>query len=240
MSVFRFKQFSVSQADAAMKVGTDSVLLGALVQQPGAISVLDIGTGTGLLALMMAQRFPGADIDAVEIDIPAYEEAELNIKKSRWSHRIHARRSSFLDYMNTCSRSYDLIISNPPYYRADHSFGIGDEQRSRARHDHELPFEALLEGSRKLVSDAGSCWFILPVQEAGELKRLSSAAGLFLFHEVSIRPKISKEVNRLVMGFCCTGQPLVSRELTIYEENGVYTEAYYGLTKDFYLWKERQ
>jgi tRNA1Val (adenine37-N6)-methyltransferase len=238
MSVFRFKQFEVKQSDSAMKVGTDSVLLGCLAEQAGTSAILDIGTGTGLLCLMMTQRFPHAIIDAVEIDASAYEEAKLNAEQSPWNDRITIHHQSFQDFENAAAKKYDLIISNPPYYKASGNIKIADVSRSNARHDGELPFEALLKGCSSLLQNEGSCWFVLPIQEAEWLVAACSTCGLYLNQRISIFPKRSKEANRVVLALGKTQQPLIEKRITIYNEDGSYTQEYFELTQEFLLWEK--
>jgi tRNA1Val (adenine37-N6)-methyltransferase len=188
---------------------------------------------------MLAQRFPQAKIDAVELDKEACAEAQFNVKQSPWANRLQVIESSFQEHAAHCSSRYDLIISNPPYYRSRANISIPDQQRSMARHDHALPFAALLSGSAKLLSNDGSCWFILPVREAQLLLVASKDTGLHLVHTKAIRPKASKEVNRLIMAFARQGAILKNSELVIYNEDGSHTQAYYELTKDFYLWEKQ-
>jgi tRNA1Val (adenine37-N6)-methyltransferase len=221
-----------------MKVGTDSVLLGCLVKQAAVTAILDVGTGTGLLALMMAQRFSSAIIDAVEIDSEAFDEASYNIRESSWSGRMSIYHSSFQEYIKTCGKKYNLIISNPPYYKGSDNIKIEDIQRSRARHDNELPFEALLKGCCELLVENGSCWFVLPKQEGESLISISQQFGLFLHHKISVQPKPSKEVNRLVLGFSNVPQTAIEQSITIYGEDGSHTLEYYELTKLFLLWEQ--
>lgn len=238
MSVFRFRQFEVRQSQSAMKVGTDSVLLGCLAQQPGASAILDIGTGTGLLSLMMAQRFPQASVDAVEVDALAYEEAALNAGQSPWAHRIHVHHQTFQDFVAQTNTLYDLIISNPPYYKAAGNVKIEDRQRSNARHDGELSFEDLLKGCAALLSDKGSCWLILPKQESELLLALINGYGLHLHRGISISPKHSKEANRIILCLGKTQQQPTEQSLTIYNEEGSHTKDYFELTREFLLWEK--
>jgi tRNA1Val (adenine37-N6)-methyltransferase len=221
-----------------MKVGTDSVLLGCLVKQAAVTAILDVGTGTGLLALMMAQRFSSAIIDAVEIDSEAFDEASYNIRESSWSGRMSIYHSSFQEYIKTCGKKYNLIISNPPYYRASGNIKIADVSRSNARHDGELPFEALLKGCSSLLQTEGSCWLVLPVQETEWLVAACSTFELYLNQRISIFPKRSKEANRVVLALGKTQQPLIEKRITIYNEDGSYTQEYFELTQEFLLWEK--
>lgn len=221
-----------------MKVGTDSVLLGCMAGQAGAAAILDIGSGTGLLALMMAQRFPSAHIDAVEIDPFAGEEAVFNVEQSEWSERIDVHRQSFQDFTRTISAQYDLIISNPPYYKTTDNVKITNIQRSNARHDGELAFEALLAGCSSLIKPSGSCWFILPRQESELVLALSGQYGFFLYHKIFIYSKASRDPNRVVICLGKTKQEIMESSVTIYNEDGSYTRDYFELTRAFLLWEK--
>jgi tRNA1Val (adenine37-N6)-methyltransferase len=237
MTVFAFKQFSVKQSDAAMKVGTDSVLLGSLLKADEPLQILDIGTGTGLLALMMAQRFGAAQIDAVEIDDGAAEEARYNIAQSEWVHRMTVTNQAFQEF-GVVQKQYDLIVSNPPYYEAGNHFSIEKEQRSRARHTGSLSFEDLLTGIRHLLSPAGICWMVLPVEAYERIKPVILGKGLFISEQIAIYPKVGKECNRIV--FCLTreNKDLHQRNFWIYRDDGQYTPEYKNCTYPFLLWRE--
>jgi len=238
MSVFRFRQFEVRQSQSAMKVGTDSVLLGCLAQQPGASTILDIGTGTGLLSLMMAQHFPQASIDAVEVDSLAYEEASFNAGQSPWGGRIDVHYQTFQEFVAQTNTRYDLIISNPPYYKASDNVKIEDRQRSNARHDGALSFDDLLQGCAALLITEGTCWLILPRQESEMLLALTDQYGLYLHRRISISPRPSKEANRIILCLGKTLQQPIEESLTIYNEDGSPTKAYFGLTREFLLWEK--
>ena len=164
---FHFKKFSIDQDKTAMKVGTDAVLLGAwcsLETYPD--TILDVGSGTGLVSLMMAQRSNAETIDAVEIDPNAYEQNVANFEKSDWSDRLFCYHSSFQDYseeMNEEEQEYDLIISNPPFY--NDNFETNNTSRNTARFTSALSFKDLLEGTSKILSDSGVFTIIIPFKE---------------------------------------------------------------------------
>ena len=157
---FKFKQFSVNQDNCAMKVGTDGVLLGAWCDVESAKMVLDIGTGTGLIALMIAQRTDCALIDAVEIDKSAYVQASGNFKDSRWCGRIGVFNLDFKQYVDECNTKYDLIVSNPPYF--ENSLKSSNLERTMARHTDSLSFDELLHGASMLLSESGIISLIVP------------------------------------------------------------------------------
>ena len=173
---FRFKQFDIKQAATAMKVGTDAVLLGAWVPIARYHKILDVGAGTGLLSLMLAQRCPTAMIDAVEIDGVAYAECVENFTNSNWAVRLRAHCISFQDFVLRAAGDYDLIISNPPFYRA--AYKSGNEQRDRARFTDGLSFAELVEGVAKLLAETGYFAVILPYSEEAYFMELAQQQGL--------------------------------------------------------------
>ncbi len=233
---FQFKQFALLQDKAAMKLGTDSVLLGCFTKVEGAECILDIGTGTGILALVMAQK-SNAQIDAVEIDQEAFKQAEQNAKESPWHDRIRIHHSAIQNFSST--NKYDLIISNPPYYRNSKNMGIEDEKRALARHDKDLPFEDLCKQVYRLMKDDALFWLILPHQEGLEFIQIAKQHNLQLHHLINIKPKPEKEINRLILAFGISNKIYIESTFTIYQSDGIATDEYVELTKDFYLWKDR-
>lgn len=239
MSEFTFKQFTVKQQNSAMKIGTDSVLLGCLVEVEHAQQILDIGTGTGILALMCAQR-SSATIDAVEIDEQAALEADHNFKKSKWSNRLKVHHQSLQMFVNTCPCLYDVIISNPPYFVKNSNFSIEDEQRSKARHDADLPLNDLAKYAHQLLKDEGSFWLILPTQEAQLFSNYASEAGLFLKQQTVLFPKSNKASNRVIQQWCKHETTATNNSFVIYETNGEPTLAYKKIAQEFYIGKQFQ
>jgi tRNA1Val (adenine37-N6)-methyltransferase len=237
MSVFQFKQFAVKQSDSAMKVGTDSVLLGSLLETPSPKSILDIGTGTGVLALMMAQRFPELMIDAVEIDKEAAFEARYNFQESQWRKNLNVFEESFQSFINR-GQTYDLIVSNPPYYHYEDNYKIETEQRSKARHTETLSFNDLVKGVSTLLTDEGCCWMVLPKAESEDLIAVAKTVGLFLNAQIHIAPKRSKPFNRVVFQLSKKEQPVHEQNFFIYEEDGKYTKEYFISTQPFLLWNK--
>jgi tRNA1Val (adenine37-N6)-methyltransferase len=233
---FQFKQFALLQDKAAMKLGTDSVLLGCFTKVEGAECILDIGTGTGILALVMAQK-SNAQIDAVEIDQEAFKQAEQNAKESPWHDRIRIHHSAIQNFSPT--NKYDLIISNPPYYRNSKNMGIEDEKRALARHDKDLPFEDLCKQVYRLMKDDALFWLVLPHQEGLEFIQIAKQHNLQLHHLINIKPKPEKEINRLILAFGKSNKTYIESTITIYQSDGIATDEYVELTKDFYLWKDR-
>jgi len=237
MSEFRFKQFTVKQQQSAMKIGTDSVLLGCLAEVEHAQKILDIGTGTGLLALMCAQR-SDAVIDAVEIDEQAATEAWVNFTASKWNNRLNLHHQSLQNYTQTCTQLYDVIISNPPYFVKNSNFSIEDEQRSKARHDADLPLNVLAQHVVTLLKDKGSFWLILPTLEAQLFTAYAKESGLFLKQQIELLPKANKPSNRLIQQWCKHEALTLVNSLVIYEPNGEPTLAYKKIAQAFYNGKQ--
>lgn len=239
MSEFTFRQFTIKQQNSAMKIGTDSVLLGCLAEVEHAQKILDIGTGTGVLALMCAQR-SSATIDAVEIDEQAALEADYNFKKSKWTNRLNIYHQSLQNYTQACSLLYDVIISNPPYFVKDSNFSIEDEQRSKARHDADLPLNHLAKHTQQLLNVEGSFWLILPTQEAQLFSNYASEAGLFLKQQIELLPKANKPVNRVIQQWCKQETTIVKSNFVIYEPNGEPSLSYKKIAQEFYIGKQFQ
>ncbi|HBS88331.1 MAG: hypothetical protein A2W91_17560 [Bacteroidetes bacterium GWF2_38_335] len=231
---FQFKQFRVNQSIAAMKVGTDGVLIGAWANCSGAKKILDIGTGTGLIALMMAQRSK-AMIDAIDIDLNAFFEAKKNIEKSPWPDRIYIYNESFQQFSdNPYHTGYDLIVSNPPYF--SDSLKSEDISRTAARHNSLLPFEDLINGVKSALSKNGIFSIILPVNGAKEFIEMAEESQLFCFRKTFVKPTPDIEPHRLMMEFSKTKSDCIEDFLII--ESGdrhQYSIEYTELTKDFYL-----
>ncbi|HKG06367.1 MAG TPA: methyltransferase [Pedobacter sp.] len=235
-NVFKFKQFEVDQEGCAMRINTDGVLLAAIAGHPFPKDILDIGTGTGVLAMMMAQRFPEASIVAVEIDEQASITAARNFNSSSFTDRINAIHTGIATYET--ERRYDLIISNPPFFVNDLKNPEG--RKSLARHTDEAFFESLLLKAEELLTSGGLLWLILPVKQAGFVTVKASGNGLVLQREISICSDINKPVIRKII---CLGRtepnlkdtPLQEELFYIYSSEGAYTDAYKQLLKDFFL-----
>lgn len=231
---FAFKQFIIKQDKCAMKVGTDAVLLGAWVFPNGSKQILDIGTGTGVVALMLAQKTE-AHIDAIDIDSNAYIQATQNVSESKFSHQISVIHSSLQDYSKTTDRKYNLIVTNPPYF--EQSLKSSDEQRSHARHADVLPFEELIDGVIKLLDLKGKFCLILPTLEAEKFRALAQKRGLFLSKLLRVKSKVNKDTDkRHLMQFEFTPTEFSEKTIAIeLDERHQYTDDYKQLTKDYYL-----
>ncbi len=234
MSVFRFKQFAVDQAGCAMKINTDGVLLGAMVHAGAPMRILDIGTGTGVIALMLAQRFPLATIDAIEIDEVAAGAARGNFENSPFAERISSYAVALGDFEP--EGPYDLMVSNPPYFL--HSLTNSDTRRRIARHTDMSFFVQLLERSRRWLSPAGSLQLVLPVTLASLVGwKAVDEHGMFIQREATIRSFPSHPPIRRVLAVGRKPGEGVNEvnDFSIYERSGIYSPAYRKLLKDFFL-----
>ena len=237
--MFTFKQFAVKQDRTAMKVGTDGVLLGAWTTPPvGTSSILDIGTGTGLIALMLAQRFEGCNIDAVEIDMQSSLQAEENFKATNWSDRVEMYNQSIEQFVDSIGeKRYECVVSNPPYF--SNSLKCPDGKRTVARHNSSLSLETLLDCSCRALKIDGVLSVVLPVQEGSRLIDLSKDFGFKAERVCRIFPTVNSiEPKRLLIELRLSTEDIacICSDLTI--ENGErfnYTQDYIDLTKDFYL-----
>lgn len=228
---FEFKQFRIEQHKAAMKVGTDGVLLGAWTPVEGASRILDVGTGTGLIALMLAQR-SDAMIDAVEIDESACEEARFNFEQSGWSNRLHIYHSDFHPFADLSHESYDLIVSNPPFFI--NSLKTKNEALSIARHNDMLSFNQLVSGARKLLNSSGRLCVIIPFGSCTEFRESARLAGFYLRNQTNVIPKSGTAPKRVLLEFTLQPNYPTINELAILDENSVYTNNYKSLTSPFY------
>ena len=192
---FQFQQFYVRHDRCAMKVGTDGVLLGALAI--GGKKVLDIGTGTGLCALMLAQRYPDAIITAIDIDEDACSQAVENVAESPFNGRIEVVHTSLEDYAETADSQYDAIISNPPYFEEE--LACPDSQRDKARHTTSLPFSSLIECSKSLLADDGILTLILPATALSRIEAECAYASMFITRKIFICTTENKAPKRIVL-----------------------------------------
>ncbi|MTI13445.1 tRNA1(Val) (adenine(37)-N6)-methyltransferase [Sansalvadorimonas verongulae] len=228
---FHFKQFSVYQKDCAMKVSTDACLFGAIVDIAYSTQILDIGTGTGLLALMAAQRSQ-ATIDAVELDPSAAEQATKNVSESPWKDRISVITQSIQNFTTTALKRYDGILCNPPFFTGHMASACA--LRHQARHNDALAFEELARCAKTLLTEEGEFHVLLPTSELERFIIANKQAGLFLTKNISVRPTLRKEVSRQIMTFRHQPALLTEHEICIHGKDG-YTEAFTERLKPFYL-----
>ena len=233
-NIFRFKQFSLNQDRCAMKVGTDGVLLGAwasLEKHPE--SILDIGAGTGVIALMMAQRSPSQTIDAIELDDHAYEQCTENFESSPWGDRMFCYHAGLDEFVDEWEDTYDLIVSNPPFYSEDVS--SGDKSRDQARQNQSLPFDELLEGVSRLLSPKGIFSTIIPFKEEEAFLHLAAQLNLFPQRITRVKGNPTSETKRSLLEFVFNATETKIKALTIEIRRHEYTQEYVDLTKGFYL-----
>ncbi len=229
MSVFKFKKFSIVQSKSAMKVGTDGVLLGSWVNCLNAKKILDIGTGTGLISLMIAQRNNECNITAVEIDKETSEEANININNSKWRDRISIINISINNFIT--SDKFDFIVSNPPYFPANFS----KNKRAIARHTNLLSFQDLIRTTVKLLSSKGIFAVILPKIAEAIFCKTANANKLFLIRICQVKGQKNSDVKRVLLEFSFEKSSLDSDSLVIEELRHIYTNKYIDLCQDFYL-----
>lgn len=231
---FRFKQFTIRQDRCAMKVGTDGTLLGAWVGTDNCRHILDVGTGTGLIALMLAQRCPDALIDALDIDAEASRQAQENVDDSPFAGRIRIVHAAFSDYAQTTALRYDLVVSNPPYFVR--SLKNPDRQRRMARHADTLPLEELIEKGRGLLAPGGRIALVLPIGREEELCALACREGLHIIRQTAVVPVSGHAAKRILAELSASRPPSPERDTLVIEKSpGEYTGDFVALTRAFYL-----
>ena len=235
MSKFQFKQFSLEQDRTAMKIGTDGVLLGVWTPiENNPFSILDIGTGTGIIALMLAQRSSADQIDALEIDEEAYEQATDNFENSPWNDRLFCFHAGLDEFVEEPEDEYDLIVSNPPFHSEDYK--SNNDQRDLARFQDAMPFEDLIEAAALLLSENGIFTVIIPFKEEENFLALAEEYELYPLKITRVKGTPTSEMKRSLLAFSRnenTNFPI--DELIIETARHIYTPEYIALTKDFYL-----
>lgn len=209
---FQFKEFTIQQDKTAMKVGTDGVLLGAWVEINSEVfSVLDIGAGTGLIALMLAQKSNAEVIDAIELNDDAYEQTVENFESSGWGDRLFCYHASLQEYADEIEDKYDLIVSNPPFYNS--TYKELSEERAMARHTESLTYDELLDATSKLLSEIGSCAFIIPFSEEENFIELAKQHKLFPNRITRVKGTENSPIKRSLLQFSFTETPIEINEL---------------------------
>jgi tRNA1Val (adenine37-N6)-methyltransferase len=233
--MFQFKQFSIEQDRCAMKIGTDGVLLGAWTPiEKNPSSILDIGAGTGVIALMLAQRSNAQQIDALEIDEEAYEQSVDNFENSPWSNRLFCFHAGLDEFVDEPEDEYDLIVSNPPFYTDDYK--SDNEQRDLARFADAMPFEELIEAADLLLSENGIFAVIIPFKEEENFLALAKEYELYPLKITHVKGTPTTEIKRSLLAFSrneSVNFPI--DELIIETSRHQYTPEYITLTRDFYL-----
>lgn len=231
MSTFQFKEFNIVQKDNAMKVGTDAMVLGAFINASNRQRGLDIGAGTGVLSLMIAQNNSDIIVDAVELDELSAKECELNFVNSKWSDRLNVHRGDFLEFET--EDKYDLIISNPPYYQS--TLVNEDSRKANARHEQSLPMRDFILKTRKLMTDDGEFWFIVPADDQFTWKKACTSANLHMVEKISINGKEGGETKRIIYVFCNHKSILEESSFSVRDKKNGYTEDYKELTREFHF-----
>lgn len=230
---FSFKQFTIQQENSALKVTTDACLLGAYAFAREPQNILDIGTGTGILAIMAAQRFEKASIIGIDADEMAADQARQNAHACPWNDRIFIKAGRIQDFVKTDPVKSDLILCNPPYYQAD--LVSSDPRAGFARHSLGLTFHELAFAAGILIADKGKIFVILPPREFEKLQKEMLFVGLRLFDKLSIYSLPERPLYRIIGGFSSENLAYGEKNLLIRENNSGYSAGYRKLLKDFYL-----
>lgn len=228
---FRFRHFSIEDTNSTMKVGTDAMLLGAWTGSSSDTSILDIGTGCGVLALMLAQGSE-ASIDAIDIHPPSVEEASRNFGSSPWKDRLHPYLISLQEHAGICGKTYDLIITNPPFFSS--SLKPASEVKKIAKHDDSLSFEELIHHSLRLMHHTSRFSLILPVNESGQFEKLAKKSGLFPSRRMNVLPGPESPPHRIMTEYNLTGRKVSEEFLKIMNSKGKFTQEYLSLTQNFH------
>lgn len=231
MSVFRFKQFSIIQAESAMKVGTDAMLLGATGETLNPSTILDIGAGTGVVALMLAQRNPVSSIHAVEIDSLSANECRRNFEASPWSDRLKIHHCDFLEF--PLELQFQSIVSNPPYYQT--RLENIDDRKSRARHESAMPVGKMLSRVEDLLTKDGELRVIIPTEVLENWIEEAKNVGLFCVDRIDVYGKKDTTPKRCILSFRREPKLKTTQTIVIRDESGSYTDQYIDLTQDFHF-----
>jgi len=230
---FQFKKFTIYHDRCAMKVGTDGVLLGAWVNVTGMEKVLDVGTGTGLVALMMAQRNSNLSIDAIDIDTEAIGQAKENVKNSPFQDQIKCYSQSLQDFSVNCNQKYDLIVSNPPYFVQ--SLKSPENTRTLARHTDSLPIGEFIKISSGMLSVQGRIALVYPHNETGKILSFAEENGLYVSEQVNVFPKPDSLPKRILIELVKEQVPMEESSLTIEKDRHIYSDEFVELVKNYYL-----
>lgn len=227
--MFQFKHFSIQQENSALKVGTDAMLLGAFVSSENAKFCLDIGAGTGVISLMLAQKNPALEVTAIEIDAASTIDCRVNFANSNWSKNLACIEADFLKWHSDLQ--FDLIVSNPPFYQ--NSLLSNNALTAQSKHAVFLPFDQLFEKVTRLLVENGVFWMIIPIEDLHFVCQLALLNNLFCCQQIIIEAKPGKNV-RAILAFRKNEQHLIVQTICIRAENGNYTSQYIELTKEFH------
>jgi len=231
MSIFKFKQFEVDQTGCAMKINTDGVLIAAMANHEGPQYILDIGTGTGVMALMLAQRFPEAEVEAVEIDLQAAQTAGRNFQLSVFNSRLKVHHLGIQEFHSI--QKFDLIVSNPPFFVND--LRNDEERKGIARHADQSFFEMFIRKANDLLAQNGKFWVILPVKQADEVVKIAATYSLHLVEKVNLHSDLQKPTFRQIICLAKNQAVCVESDFYIYESLKMHSLSYKYLLKDFFL-----
>ncbi len=230
---FRFKQFVVEDDQSSMRIGTDAVLLGSWINPGYASYILEIGTGCGVIALMMAQKC-NAEITAIDIDEKSVRQADMNFRNASWHIRLKTLYCSFQEFADYYPDKFDLIITNPPYFI--NSLSSPFKSRNIARHDDQLNTRDLIKGVTRILGIIGKFCLIFPAEGAIKFQDYAKEHSLFLNRQLMVKPKPGAKPNRIAMEFSFTSpESVITEEIIIRREDNSFTDDYRELTKDFYL-----
>lgn len=233
--MFSCKQFSVADNQCAMKVGTDAILLGAWVPlSPKVNKILDIGAGSGIITLMMAQRSVANTVDGLEIEPNAYQQAVENFENSKWEDRLFCYHASFAEFVDEVDESYDVIVSNPPFYPEDYQTVC--KERNLARFQNSLPPDHLFTGAYKLLNEDGVFAVIIPFSLENLIIETAKEVGLYPDQLCRVKGNPASNYVRTMMAFKKASHGKIRKnELIIEKKRHCYTDEYKQLTQDFYL-----
>jgi len=228
---FKFKEFSIIDNNTPMKVGVDAVLLGSWIDVPDNISILDVGSGSGIIALMLAQRYSKSSITALEINESSYKDLKENINNTPWQNRIKVLNVDFNNW--PCDKKYDLIISNPPFFEVANNMNDG---RRVARQSASLSPSQLCNISKGLLNPNSSLVVIFPFLQRGEFIKAAFQNGFYIFQELKIKDNAASEFKRSILFFKNVKMlPFEQKELILKNEDGSFSKDFMKLTKHFYL-----
>ena len=230
---FRFRSFAVQDDRCSMRVGTDGVLLGAWARIGGVQLALDVGTGSGLIAIMLASRSPEIVVDAIEIDADSAAQASDNVAKTAWSQRVRIHPVGITEFALHSPVAYDLVICNPPFF--DGGTAPSDVRRSVARHREQLCLSDLFGGVSRLLSDYGRFALVVPYDDVDPFLDAGDDVGLHACRRTDLRPMADRAPHRSLLEMSWQSDNLTTDELVMYTRPGVYTEDYWRLTEPFYL-----
>lgn len=231
MKPFTFKQFVIQQSKEVFRVGTDGVLLGALANIENAFNILEVGTGTGLISLMLAQRNPEAQFLGIDINKNAAELTKFNFEKSPFFSRLKNNHQDFKNFET--DKKFDLIVSNPPYFEVS-----GSEKDKIARQTVELNFSQLISKSSMLLSKNGVFSVILPAETGNDFIALAIENGMYLIRKINIKGIENSKVKRLILEFSLSEKDLIESEFIIEKSPRQYSDQYLELTKEFHIFRK--